>query len=120
MLAIVPVLTLVFSNPSRAECNESPAQQFIYVRGPTTIQLADTDLCVDFPSQGKNGEHLRIETCRAKGAPGQQLFITDDDHIALKKGPGQCADVKDGQVKDGLGILQSWRCAKDNINQVSR
>ncbi|KAJ9092700.1 hypothetical protein QFC20_007301 [Naganishia adeliensis] len=100
-------------------CDNSAAQQFLCTTGATTIQLANTELCVEFgPGLRKNGRPLHVEKCRAKGAPGQRLFITEDNHIALENGPGQCADVKDGDVADGVGKLQSWRCASDNVNQI--
>lgn len=98
---------------------DSPIQQFIFNPGPTQIQLLNTSLCVEFgPGLGRNGTPLRLQQCRGKGAPGQRLFITDDNHIALQNGPGQCADVRDGKVVDDVGELQSWRCAADNTNQV--
>ncbi|KAI5449594.1 hypothetical protein NCC49_004524 [Naganishia albida] len=97
----------------------SPTQQFIFNTGPTSIRLAETNLCVEFgPGLGRNGTPLRLQECRSNGAPGQRLFITDDDHVALRQGPGQCADVTDGRVVDGRGELQSWRCAADNANQI--
>jgi hypothetical protein len=119
-ITLTESLVLISVKSSSTECDDSPAQQFVYVRGSTSIQLAGTDLCVNFPTQGKNGDRPDVKTCRAEGAPGQKLFITTDDHIALEKGPGQCADVRNGEVKDGLGELQSWRCAKNNSNQASR
>lgn len=107
-------------NHHRATCQSgSPTQQFIFNTGPTSIRLAETNLCVEFgPGLGRNGTPLRLQECRSNGAPGQRLFITDDDHVALRQGPGQCADVRDGRVVDGRGELQSWRCAADNANQV--
>ncbi|KAI5451079.1 hypothetical protein NCC49_001957 [Naganishia albida] len=102
-----------------AACDNSPSQQFLYTTGPTTIQLSNTDLCVEFgPGLGKNGTPLRLDKCCEKGAPGQRLFITADNHIALEGARGQCADVKDGAVVDGMGKLQTWRCSADNINQI--
>lgn len=102
--------------PSSADCDESQAQRFIYNTGATTIQVSGTNLCVEFgPGLGVNGRPLRVQNCRSNGAPGQRLFITDDNHIALQNGPGQCADVTDGGES---AQLQSWRCASDNINQV--
>ncbi|KAJ9092485.1 hypothetical protein QFC20_005949 [Naganishia adeliensis] len=98
---------------------DSPIQQFILNPGPTHIQLLNTSLCVEFgPGLGRNGTPLRLQNCRGRGAPGQRLFITDDNHIALQNGPGQCADVRDGKVVDDVGELQSWRCAADNTNQI--
>lgn len=100
-----------------ADCNDSESQRFVYNTGATAIQVADTNFCVEFgPGLGVNGRPLRIQTCRQNGAPGQRLFITDDNHVALQNGPGQCADVTDG---GDSAQLQSWRCDADNINQVS-
>ncbi|KAI5451507.1 hypothetical protein NCC49_001810 [Naganishia albida] len=101
---------------SVAACDDSPAQQFVYTTGATRIQIADTNYCVEFgPGLGVNGRPLKLQECRKNGAPGQQLFITDDHHIALERGPGRCADVR-----DAVGPLQSWRCGSDDTNQVGR
>jgi hypothetical protein len=104
-----------------AACHpDSPIQQFVYNPGPTAIRLNGTDLCVDFGSKlDCDGTPLSLQKCRAKGAPGQRLFITEDRHISLLNGPGRCADVRDGRIVDGKGELQSWRCESDNRNQVS-
>ncbi|KAI5450096.1 hypothetical protein NCC49_003723 [Naganishia albida] len=99
---------------SVASCDDSPAQQFVYTTGATRITVANTNYCVEFgPGLGVSGRPLRLQECRKNGAPGQQLFITDDHHIALERGPGQCADVRNGE-----GPLQSWRCISDNTNQI--
>lgn len=110
----------LFVKSCRAACDDSPSRQFIYTTGATSIRLTNTDLCVEFgPGLGKSGTPLKLEKCRTKGAPGQRLSFTEDNHVTVEKGPGQCADVKDGDVADGWGKLQSWRCASDNPNQAS-
>ncbi|KAJ9113597.1 hypothetical protein QFC20_001949 [Naganishia adeliensis] len=98
-------------------CDDSPPQQFVYNTDTTAIRLANTDLCVEFSSgRGANGHPLRIQNCRSKGPPGQQLVV-DGDRIRLQKGPGLYADVKDGVVVDGVGPLQSWRRVEGNNHQ---
>lgn len=111
----------------------SPLQQWVYQTGSTTICLApndltDIDYCIDFGSNlGTNGQRLKIWQ-RYEGLPAQQLYITDDNHIAVENGPGQCADVQQeslpvparggvpyGSYKD----LQSYQCTFANTNQVS-
>lgn len=104
----------------RVACDDSPPQQFVYNTDTTAIRLANTDLCVEFSSgRGANGHPLRIQNCRSKGPPGQRLVV-DGDRIRLQKGPGLCADVKDGVVVDGVGRLQSWRRVEGNNHQVCR
>jgi hypothetical protein len=98
-----------------ATCDNSQSQSFVYNNGSTSIQVNGTDLCVEFgPGLGRSGTPLRVQTCRSNGAPDQRLIITDDNHVALQNGPGQCADVRNAE-----GPLQSWGCASDNTNQVS-
>jgi hypothetical protein len=109
------VLTWHITSSSDSCDDDSQAQSFIYNNGSTAIQVSSTNLCVEFgPGLGRNGTPLRVQTCRSNGAPGQRLFITEDAHVALRNGPGRCADVTDAQ-----GPLQSWRCVSDNPNQVS-
>jgi hypothetical protein len=101
---------------SSAQCDNSQAQSFVYNDGSTSIRVSGTDLCVEFgPGLGRNGTPLRVQTCRANGAPGQRLVVTGDAHVALLNGPGQCADVRNSEEP-----IQSWRCVGDNTNQVSR
>lgn len=117
---VAPVDRFLTPDIFRAACDNSPSQQFLYTTGSTSIQLSNTDLCAEFgPELGKNFTPLRLDKCCEKGAPGQRLFITADNHIALEGARGQCADVKDGAVVDGMGKLQTWRCSAENINQVS-
>ena len=100
---------------SREPCNDSPSQSFIYTAGPTSIQVAGTNLCVEFgPGLGRDGTPIRVQTCRRNGAPGQRLYITDDAHVALQNGPGKCVDVT-----NAARSLQSWQCGSGNTNQVS-
>lgn len=88
----------------------------------TTICLApsnltDTDFCIDFGSNlGANGQSLKIWQ-KYEDLPAQQLFVTEDNHIAVENGPGQCANVQQESVtrpaRGGLPYgtykdLQSW------------
>ncbi|GHJ84556.1 hypothetical protein NliqN6_0958 [Naganishia liquefaciens] len=103
------------------------AQLFYYNLGATKIQMFDTAsdevFCVDFGSNPANGGRISIAACD-DNAPGQRLYITDDHHIAVENGPGQCMDV---QAESGIqnvrpyGILksiQSWQCSFGNENQI--
>lgn len=109
-----------------------PFQQWVYTPGSTTIRIApnsysDTEYCIDFGSNlGSNGQELKIWQCY-DGLPAQQLYITDDNHIAVENGPGQCVDV---QAESGPQPayarpygeekrLQTWDCSSGNPNQVS-
>jgi hypothetical protein len=108
-------------------------QQWVYQIGSTTICLApnsfsDVEQCIDFGTNlGANGQPLKIWQ-RYEGLPQQQLYITDDNHIAVANGPGNCADVQEesntrpprgglpyGTYKD----VQSYQCFFGNTNQVS-
>lgn len=104
------------------------AQLFYYNLGATKIRMFDTAsnevFCVDFGNP-TNGGRISIAACD-DNAPGQNLYITDDRHIAVENGPGQCMDV---QAESGIqpvrpyGILksiQSWECSFGNENQASR
>jgi hypothetical protein len=66
---------------------------FYYNLGATKIQMFDTAsdevFCVDFGSNPANGGRISIAACD-DNAPGQRLYITDDHHIAVENGPGQC------------------------------
>lgn len=104
-------------------------QLFYYNIGATKIQVVDTTTsevrCVDFGDNPTDGGTIRINPC-VDNAPGQNLFITDDLHIAVENGPGQCLDV---QAESGIQPIrpygavksvQSWSCVFGNENQVSR
>ncbi|KAJ9107978.1 hypothetical protein QFC20_003663 [Naganishia adeliensis] len=109
-----------------------PLQQWIYQTGSTTICLApndltDTEYCIDFDSNlGANGQQLKIWQ-RYEGLAAQQLYITEDNHIAVENGPGQCADVQQDSVTrpprgslpyGSFKDLQSWECSSGNANQI--
>ena len=70
-------------------------------------------------------------SCRAakiwqcyQGLAAQSLYITDDNHIAVENGPGQCLDVQAESSPDTSGPypiskrLQTWDCTFGNANQV--
>lgn len=70
-------------------------------------------------------------SCRAakiwqcyEGLAAQRLYITDDNHIAVENGPGQCLDVQAESSSDTSGPypiikrLQTWDCTFGNGNQV--
>ena len=109
----------------------APFQLWEYTLGSTKICVApnsysETRYCIDFGTNlGSNGQTLYIWQAY-EGLPAQQLFITDDKHIAVENGPGQCVDVRAesgpqpaiarpyGSLKD----VQSWQCTSGNNNQV--
>lgn len=109
--------------------NYAPFQQWIYTQGSTKIRVApndrtDTEYCIDFGTNlGANGQSLKIWQCY-DGLPQQQLYITDDAHIAVENGPGQCADVRAESGPEPVkpyGVqkqVQSWECSFGNPNQV--
>ncbi|KAJ9104627.1 hypothetical protein QFC21_002125 [Naganishia friedmannii] len=76
-------------------------QNFVYNEGSTKIRVApnnftETEYCIDFGTNlGANGQGLKIWECY-EGLPQQQLYITDDRHVAVENRPGggQCADVR--------------------------
>lgn len=87
--------------------------RFFYTAGSTQIRMIDSSdgdvVCVDFGSNPANGGRITTETCD-DDATGQRLYTTDDDHIAMENGPGQCMDV---QAESGplpirlYGVLKS-------------
>ncbi|KAJ9107973.1 hypothetical protein QFC20_003658 [Naganishia adeliensis] len=103
-------------------------QRFVYNIGSTKIRTIDPktgqDFCVDFGNNlGTNEADLTIQAS-ADNPPGQQLYITDDNHIAVGNGPGQCANVRaeSGEPIPPYGIqkiLQSWQCEYGNTNQAT-
>jgi hypothetical protein len=111
--------TCVSGGPGAVDGSGHPAdvQLFYYNLGATQIKVQDTTTgevsCVDFGNTS-NGSPITIAACDVN-APGQKLYITDDFHIAVENGPGQCMDV---QAESGIqpirpyGILksvQSWQ-----------
>lgn len=107
--------------------NIGDTQLFYYTLGSTKIKVVDTTTsevrCVDFGDNPTNGGTIRINPC-VDNAPGQNLYITDDLHIAVENGPGQCLDV---QAESGLQPIkpygavksvQSYDCVFGNENQV--
>ncbi|KAJ3556356.1 hypothetical protein NM688_g2074 [Phlebia brevispora] len=69
------------------DCNGTPAQDWILLRGSTMVQLNGTDFCLDAGSAPANGVGMKIWQCYA-GLAAQQWYYTDDDRIALEnQGP---------------------------------
>ncbi|KAF8198504.1 G-X-X-X-Q-X-W domain-containing protein [Pholiota molesta] len=64
------------------DCNGTPAQNWLFTRGSTKVQLAGTNFCLDAGSSPANGIGLKIWQC-FDNLPAQQWFYTDDDRIAL-------------------------------------
>jgi hypothetical protein len=118
----------VSGGPGAVDGSGHPAdtQLFYYNLGATKIKVQDTTSgevsCVDF-ANASNGSPITIAACN-DNAPGQNLYITDDFHIAVENGPGQCMDVvADSGIQNvkPYGILKSvsaWDCFGGNENQV--
>ena len=106
-----------------------PFQQWVYNTGSTKICIApnsftDTEYCLDFGTNlGSNGQPLKI--WQSYDIPAQRLYITDDNHIAVENGPGQCVDVQaesSPEPSRPYGLrkrVQTWQCSGGNPNQVS-
>ena len=74
-------------------------------------QAYGTDLGAELgPDLGRKGTPLQVQRCRSNGAPGQRLYVTDDLHNVLRKGPRQGVDVS-----DAVGSLH----AKEEPNTVN-
>jgi hypothetical protein len=122
----------MFSNKCFPEdSNYAPFQRWVYNAGSTKICVAangysKTEYCIDFGTNlGSNGQTLYI--WQAQDVAAQRLYITEDKHIAVENGPGQCVDVRAesgpqpdyarpyGSQKD----VQTWECSGGSSNQVS-
>ncbi|KAF9441760.1 carbohydrate-binding module family 13 protein [Macrolepiota fuliginosa MF-IS2] len=91
-------------------CNGTPAQQWNFVFGPTTIRLGDTGFCLDATTTNpSNGTPMRIWECTS--VPEQQWFsaVTSTGDI--------CLDVNRGDHTPGT-VVQAWECLKGETNQI--
>jgi hypothetical protein len=130
MTVIFTIHVVISGNCFPEDSPYAPFQRFDYTLGSTKIcvspnEYSETQYCIDFGTNlGSNGQTLYI--WQAYDVPQQQLYITDDQHIAVVGG-NQCADVKaeSGPQPDyarpygSLKDLQSWQCTQYNTNQVS-
>jgi hypothetical protein len=133
------------SGPCSADPSVSIFQSWVYSLGATTIQVApnsltDTPFCIDFGENlGADGQALKV-SCTGLGIESttdlpqiwqcydgllqENLWITEDNRIAVANGPGQCADVRAESTPDVSGpypvtkTLQSWSCTAGNTNQI--
>jgi hypothetical protein len=105
----------ISGGPGDVDGSGHPAdvQLFYYNLGATKIKVKDTAsnevFCVDFGNNPSNNGRITIATCD-DNAPGQKLYITDDLHIAVENGPGQCLDIQsDSGIQNvkPYGILKS-------------
>ncbi|KAF4573626.1 Ricin B lectin domain-containing protein [Pleurotus pulmonarius] len=97
------------------DCNGSPAQTWVIKPGPTKVQLAGTNFCLDAGSSPGNGVGMKIWQC-FDNLPAQQWFLTDDSRIALED-QGLCLDLTNGNLTNGNQV-QTWQCTDNNNNQV--
>ncbi|KAF9523206.1 ricin B lectin domain-containing protein [Crepidotus variabilis] len=97
------------------DCNDTPAQKWVFTKGQTHIQLAGTKYCLDAGQAPANGQQMKIWTC-FDDLRAQSFFVTDDDRISLKD-QGFCMDVTKGQYFD-TNPVQIWQCTDNNWNQV--
>ncbi|KAL0953250.1 hypothetical protein HGRIS_004502 [Hohenbuehelia grisea] len=98
------------------DCNGTPAQDWVFDFGNTTVQLSDTDFCLDAGNQTVNGSNLTILACN-ETSPSQQFYYTEDLRLALRDQAGFCLDLTDGILDNGNRV-QSWKCFDDNTNQI--
>ena len=106
------------SDPTcRYDCNGSAAQNWTVINGtgPSKVQLAGTNFCLDAGSNPGNGVGMKIWTCFS-GLPQQQWYITGDNRIALEN-QGLCLDLTNGNLQNGNQV-QTWQCTNNNNNQV--
>ncbi|KAF7794195.1 hypothetical protein EIP86_005327 [Pleurotus ostreatoroseus] len=99
-----------------ANCTGNAAQQW-YVNvnsDTTTIQVANTNFCLDASDSPSSGTQMKIWECTA-GLAAQTWSYTSDNRIALQS--GQCLDDPFGTDRDGL-VTQIWECTDDDSNQV--
>ncbi|KAJ9107986.1 hypothetical protein QFC20_003671 [Naganishia adeliensis] len=122
---------VTFGNCFTEDNPNFPFQQWVYNTGSTKICVApnaysDTDYCIDFGTNlGSNGQTLYIWQAY-EGLPAQQLYITDDNHIAVENGPGQCVDVRAesgpqpsyARAYGSEKSVQAWDCTFGNTNQI--
>ncbi|KAI4604215.1 hypothetical protein KJ359_000346 [Pestalotiopsis sp. 9143b] len=76
--------------------NNKPEQQWYIQSGNTTIQLADTTLCLDAGAKTnwKDMANIYLQTCSATEA-GQQWVAMTDGRIALAaSSPQECVDLQ--------------------------
>ena len=99
------------------DCNGTPAQDWTVItgEGPTKVQLAGTNFCLDAGSNPGNGVGMKIWTC-FNNLPAQQWFYTGDNRIALEN-KGLCLDLTNGNLYNGNQV-QTWQCGNGNTNQV--
>lgn len=61
------------------------SQYWTIAKGAGAVKLANTNYCLDFGLSPANGAIGKIWTCY-DGAPQQNAYYTDDNHIALTGG----------------------------------
>jgi len=97
------------------DCNCTGAQKWIFQSGPTKVQLAGTNFCLDAGSDPADGVLMKIWQCY-DGLPQQQWYITDDHRVALEN-EGLCLDLPNG-ITTNSNQLQTWECTDNDIYQV--
>ncbi|KAJ3552595.1 hypothetical protein NM688_g4074 [Phlebia brevispora] len=118
------------------DCNGTPAQNWNFVRGTTSIQVNGTNFCLDAGSSPANGTGMKIWECYSGLAAqtwqympdynefvlqgqGLSLFAYFASVFALKHSnlKGLCLDLTNGNLTDG-NQLQIWECTYEDPNQV--
>ncbi|KAF9447937.1 carbohydrate-binding module family 13 protein [Macrolepiota fuliginosa MF-IS2] len=105
----------VFANGTAAQiydCNHTAAQQWVVRLGSTTIQLANTNFCLDsITATPANGTPMRIWQCISGIATQQWSFTaaTTGGRVTLGN-QGICLDLRDaGDVTNG-NVVQAYKC----------
>ncbi|KAH6890179.1 G-X-X-X-Q-X-W domain-containing protein [Coprinopsis sp. MPI-PUGE-AT-0042] len=97
------------------DCNDSPAQNWVYHRGTGQVRVKGTDFCLDSGSDVTNGSQMKIWQC-FDNLPAQTWTLTWDDRL-VRAGTGLCLDLTNGSRVNG-NIIQTWTCSDFNPNQI--
>ncbi|KAH6906593.1 G-X-X-X-Q-X-W domain-containing protein [Coprinopsis sp. MPI-PUGE-AT-0042] len=103
------------------DCNDSPAQNWVYHRGTGQVRVKGTNFCLDSGSEidckqdAANGSQMKIWQC-FDNLPAQTWTLTWDDRL-VRAGTGLCLDLTNGSRVNG-NIIQTWTCSDFNPNQI--
>ncbi|KAF5361907.1 hypothetical protein D9756_002821 [Leucocoprinus leucothites] len=97
------------------DCNGSPAQQWIFSFGQTSVRLANSPFCLDAGNNPTSGTPMKIWQCFAN-LPAQEWILTPDSRIVLAN-RGLCLDLTSGSFVNS-NVVQTWQCDASNLNQV--
>ncbi|KAH6884294.1 carbohydrate-binding module family 13 protein/putative endo-1,3-beta-glucanase, partial [Coprinopsis sp. MPI-PUGE-AT-0042] len=90
------------------DCNDSPAQNWVYHRGTGQVRVKGTNFCLDSGS-GKCGQRFPMKIWQCfDNLPAQTWTLTWDDRL-VRAGTGLCLDLTNGSRVNG-NIIQTWTC----------